>query len=335
MACSRSLLAIVVAGRLRRRLRAQPTGGDVGELHGDPPGARDGDVRARLAVLRPPHLGGRTGAGRGLGRAAVRGPHRRSTSSRPDRSWTRRTASTAVRFPNLADFGDDATWYRHSTTRGHRSPRRRCRRCSPARTRSPRRRSGPTTRTTSSRSSRRRTSSRCWSRPPSSARTTSASPPRRSTRPLATTSPSEIDVGPGFGDLLGVTSDLWLERVSLGRRRAGRLRRLRRGGRRDAPRPRPRGGGGQTSPSVTVPPGPARRRPGRRRSRQNGPTALIESFDEAKGPALYYLHLILPHQPFNRYPDGTKYEVVDPFGIGPAGGGQQGTCSRGAPGRAR
>jgi hypothetical protein len=43
--------------------------------------------------------------------------------------------------------------------------------------------------------------------------------------------------------------------------------------------------------------------------------ALIDSFDPSQGPALYFLHLILPHQPFNRYPDGTEYRVIDPLGI--------------------
>ena len=46
-------------------------------------------------------------------------------------------------------------------------------------------------------------------------------------------------------------------------------------------------------------------------ARANG---LIQSFDPEKGPALYYLHLILPHQPWHRYPDGQEYEVLDPFG---------------------
>ena len=41
--------------------------------------------------------------------------------------------------------------------------------------------------------------------------------------------------------------------------------------------------------------------------------ALLDSFDADKGPSLYYLHLMLPHQPWGRRPDGERYDVVDPI----------------------
>jgi hypothetical protein len=44
--------------------------------------------------------------------------------------------------------------------------------------------------------------------------------------------------------------------------------------------------------------------------------ALVESFDADKGPALYFLHLLLPHQPWRYHPDGELYGESDPFGLG-------------------
>ena len=73
-----------------------------------------------------------------------------------------------------------------------------------------------------------------------------------------------------------------------------------------------------TSPSVTARPEPEDRpTPDEGQALTSVRTrALIDSFDADKDPALYYLHLMIPHQPFKRYPDGTEYHVDDPLGVG-------------------
>ena len=81
----------------------------------------------------------------------------------------------SARFPNLAAFADDATWYRH-TPRWHPSPTPPSPRCSPASSRRSIPRCTSTTPTTSSPSWRRPTSSRRSSRSRRSARTTAAFP---------------------------------------------------------------------------------------------------------------------------------------------------------------
>jgi hypothetical protein len=40
--------------------------------------------------------------------------------------------------------------------------------------------------------------------------------------------------------------------------------------------------------------------------------AMLDAFDADKGPALYFLHLMLPHQPWVRHPNGELYTLVDP-----------------------
>lgn len=122
--------------------------------------------------------------------------------------------------------------------------------------------------------------------------------------------------GPGFGDVLGIARDLWFDRVSLGE---------------DEPpdlddfaesitptEPSTTTTLAPTSPSVTARPGPEDRpTPNEGQALTSVRTqALIDSFDASKDPALYYLHLMIPHQPFKRYADGTEYQVVDPLGVG-------------------
>lgn len=40
---------------------------------------------------------------------------------------------------------------------------------------------------------------------------------------------------------------------------------------------------------------------------------LLDSFDVDKGPSLYFLHLMLPHQPWERWPDGGRYDGFDSY----------------------
>ena len=128
----------------------------------------------------------------------------------------------------------------------------------------------------------------------------------------------ELEVaGPGFGDALGVARDLWFDRVSLGEGEPPALDDFA-----EAVTPTDSSSTttteDPTSPSVTV-----RAEPEDRPTPDEGQAltsvrtqALIDSFDADKGAALYYLHLMIPHQPFKRYPDGTEYHVDDPLGVG-------------------
>ena len=128
----------------------------------------------------------------------------------------------------------------------------------------------------------------------------------------------ELEVaGPGFGDALGVARDLWFDRVSLGEGEPPALDDFA-----EAVTPTDSSSTttteDPTSPSVTVRAGPEDRpTPDEGQALTSVRTqALIDSFDADKGAALYYLHLMIPHQPFKRYPDGTEYHVDDPLGVG-------------------
>ena len=112
-------------------------------------------------------------------------------------------------------------------------------------------------------------------RPRSSARTT----PARRPRPATT---SELAAGPGFPICVGVTRDLWFDRVSA--RRGGRAgaRRLRRGG---GPEPDP-SSHRDDSTSATDPAVRAARRPATTRVQAMSvrAEAFIDSFDAEQGP---------------------------------------------------
>jgi Sulfatase len=119
----------------------------------------------------------------------------------------------------------------------------------------------------------------------------------------------EVDVdvgGPSSGDLVGVTWDLWLDRISLGGEGPAALddfaEAIDTSSLPDAP---------STSPSITVPSAEADPPDGSVRATSARAESLIQAFDASKGPALYYLHLILPHQPWHLYPDGTSYDMLD------------------------
>jgi hypothetical protein len=123
--------------------------------------------------------------------------------------------------------------------------------------------------------------------------------------------------GPGFGDLLGVVRSLWVDRVSLGEDEppafddfAEEITSTTTTSTTTTAAP--------TSPSVTARPGPEDRvTPDEGAALVSVRTnAMIQSFDAGKGPALYYLHLMVPHQPFTRYADGTEYLVHDKYGVG-------------------
>ncbi len=124
--------------------------------------------------------------------------------------------------------------------------------------------------------------------------------------------------GPGFGDLLGVTRDLWIERVSLGAEPPPAFDDFVEEVAPDGDATTTSTTSAPTSPSVTARPEPEDRvTPAEGSGLVSVRTdAMVDSFDRDKGPALYYLHLMVPHQPFNRYADGTEYRVHDPYGEG-------------------
>jgi len=79
---------------------------------------------------------------------------------------------------------------------------------------------------------------------------------------------------------------------------------------------------GPSSPTVTT--APSERQAQQGRFVQNDDQLMatsaraqtfIDSFDSTKDPALYFLHLLLPHQPWRRYPDGTLYQEYDAPGL--------------------
>ena len=124
--------------------------------------------------------------------------------------------------------------------------------------------------------------------------------------------------GPGFRDLLGVARDLWVERVSLGEPAPQGFDDFD-----EAIAPSDPASATTTTVDPTAPSVTARPAVEDRVTPEEGQAltslrtaAMVESFDARKGPALYYLHLMIPHQPFKRYPDGTEYGVVDPLGLG-------------------
>jgi hypothetical protein len=49
------------------------------------------------------------------------------------------------------------------------------------------------------------------------------------------------------------------------------------------------------------------------RARPDRATDFLESLAQASGASLHYLHLMLPHQPWILYPDGTPFDTVDAF----------------------
>lgn len=49
-------------------------------------------------------------------------------------------------------------------------------------------------------------------------------------------------------------------------------------------------------------------------SRPDRVTDFIESLNRSSGPTFHFLHLMLPHQPWIHYPDGTRYGDDDPLG---------------------
>jgi len=211
-----------------------------------------------------------------------------------------------ARFPNLAAFADEATWYRHHTS------------LAPLTLAAvPSLLSGtlPTN------------DPPLWTNHPDSLFTllgpthelevfesVTSLCPYTSCDPTSTSSDGThkaLDVGrPGLGALLDVTVGLWFDRVSLG-----------------APAPPAlddfvEDGAGSLDLSSASPPTESEDEEPfggfsdeAMQATFAGARGLIDSLDASEGPSLYYLHLMLPHQPWGRQPDGELYGVADSVGI--------------------
>lgn len=202
-----------------------------------------------------------------------------------------------VRYPNLAALGDDATWYRHQTSLA----------------------SYTTVAVPSLLTGQNpQLKEALWTSYPDNLFTLLAPTHElevletaTSLCPYSTCAPTTggdeaaVSSTLGLGDLLGVTADLWRDRVSLG----------------PAAPPALDDFAEQAVPGSSAASGLVDddRRLEDPEAQLRLSSARVEtftrSFDADKGPALYYLHLMLPHQPWLRWPDGEAYEVDDPFGV--------------------
>jgi hypothetical protein len=107
-----------------------------------------------------------------------------------------------------------------------------------------------------------------------------------------------VDAGaPGLRDLVDVSVDLWVDRISLGPEAPPALDDFA-----EDVAPVSAEAFGEYSDDMM-------------RARSNRAQAMLDAFDADKGPALYYLHLMLPHQPWSRWPDGELYDMGDFVGI--------------------
>ena len=124
-----------------------------------------------------------------------------------------------------------------------------------------------------------------------------------------------LPTGPGFGDLLGVTRDIWVERASPREAEASTLDDFNETlvdldpEEADGPAPAvttptpnaPREGFFPTDESMIA--------------SSRSVNTMMSAFDASKGSTLYYLHLMFPHQPWRFFPDGTLYTDVDESGF--------------------
>ncbi len=113
------------------------------------------------------------------------------------------------------------------------------------------------------------------------------------------------DTDTGFGDLVDATVDLWVDRVSLTPAPLPALDDFTE----DVTEPVSTTPSATSIESYTPEENAAILYPSARAD------AFTASFDARKGPALYFLHLMLPHQPWQHRADGEQY---DPHPRGPA-----------------
>ena len=118
--------------------------------------------------------------------------------------------------------------------------------------------------------------------------------------------------GARLGDLLGEVRSLWRDRVALGPTAPLALDDFEEDIEPEV---------ADSTTATTEPAEPAGRgRPGfvpdddQLRANSARADTFVDAFDASKGPALYFLHLMLPHQPWRRYPDGSIYQDHDPLG---------------------
>ena len=243
-------------------------------------------VRSRAA---PGRGGGRLGRGPQLHAGGVRGLRRVLGRLARGRAAAR---STRARFPNLAAFSGDATWYRNATTVADQTTDGGARAAGRATSREGQAARSPRTiRSISSRRSRTAIRSTSSSRPPTSARERLCSQERPSLR-------SRLRA---LADDLSVVSAYLL---AAGRSR-GRIAR----GRPDVRRLPRRAGVMSRAAGIDA-------RTSRPRRSRTGPVSSSSSCAGIDGdtpkPQLDFLHIALPHFPWQYLPSGQSYDVAGP-----------------------
>ena len=216
-------------------------------------------------------------------------------------------AIDGTRFPNLARLAEDATWYRHHTAVATHTAAS-----------VPSMLSGTTP----------RDDPPLWTNHPDTLFTllapthglevfesnTSLCPYTSCTPTRVTEAGTEQEIeaaGPGFGDMLRLTRDVWTARVTPGPAARSTLDDFAEDTAATEPPPPD-----LSTQSEPVPPSAGGDLMGGEVVRATTVRAehLIQSLDATKGATLYFLHLMLPHQPFLREPDGELYSAADPFG---------------------
>src|SRR5690606_35511427 len=109
-----------------------------------------------------------------------------------------------------------------------------------------------------------------------------------------------IRPAPGLGQVFREIGGVWRQRVSLDPIGPPDLGQFEEEARPLVPEDRRSGDGGLQDPEFV------QRRPDR-------VTDFLESLAQPTGTSLHYLHLLLPHQPWVHYPDGTTYGRAEEF----------------------
>ena len=193
----------------------------------------------------------------------------------------------AARFPNLARFAGDASWYRHHTSLS------------------------PVTQAA--------VPSMLSGRLPTSEAPIYANHPDNLFTLLAPTHELEVlesgtalcpyascglagvDIDrAGLSDLMDVTAEMWRERVALGPEQVSSLDDFAE----NVVAPGELASGSESRPGIGDD-------PEEMVGRAERVDSFIESLDHDGTPSLFYLHLMLPHGPFLLYPDGEPYGVYD------------------------
>jgi hypothetical protein len=200
-----------------------------------------------------------------------------------------------ARFPNLAAVADDATWYRHHTSLASQTS-----------VAVPSLLTGMTPREEAPLAANYPDNLFTLLAPTHELEVVESATrlcPYERCDPTSATSVESLGTAqPGLAEMLDLTTEVWLDRIDPGQSAPPRLDDFEEEllPADEGPAPAPDGG--------LLADRELRATPARVR-------ALIESFDADKGPALYFLHVLLPHQPWRLYPDGSPYGGEEPLAV--------------------